>query len=110
MGIPAKQIFIGTHSHTSPEFQGMADKIFAALKTENGNAARRMGYGTGVAYINANRNMMDPKTHMVVGGANYEGPSDKTVAVIKFETPTGDRIAVYYNYACHVVTVGRSIL
>jgi hypothetical protein len=50
--------------------------------------------------------MIDPKTHTWWEGANYEGPSDKTVAVLKFETPSGDPIAVYYNYACHAVTVG----
>jgi len=110
LGIPQKQVIIGgTHSHSIPRVQGMADKIFEALKTANGRLQpARMGYGTGVSYINANRNMIDPKTHTWWEGANYEGPSDKTVAVLKFETPSGDPIAVYYNYACHAVVTGNT--
>lgn len=54
-----------------------------------------------------NRNLIDPKTHKWWEGPNYEGPSDKTVAVVKFETLNGDPIAVYYNYAMHAVTVGQ---
>ena len=50
-------------------------------------APARIGYGTGVSYINVNRNIIDPKTRRWWEGPNYEGPSDKTVAVIKFETP-----------------------
>jgi hypothetical protein len=50
----------------------------------------RIGYGTGVSYINVNRNIIDPKTKRWWEGPNYDGPSDKTVAVIKFESLTGD--------------------
>jgi hypothetical protein len=108
LGIPQNQLIIGgTHSHSIPRVQGLADKIFEALKTANGKLQpARMGYGTGVSYINVNRNMIDPKTHGWWEGPNYDGPSDKTVAVLKFETLNGDPIAVYYNYACHAVTVG----
>jgi neutral ceramidase len=108
LGIPQKQIIIGgTHSHSVPRGKALADKIFEALKTANSKLQpARMGYGTGVSYINVNRNIIDPKTRKWWEGANYDGPSDKTVAVIKFETPNGDPIAVYYNYACHAVTVG----
>ena len=34
---------------------------------------------------------------------NLEGPSDKTVAVVKFTTPSGEPIAAYVNYAMHPV-------
>ena len=65
-----------------------------------------MGYGTGVSYLNVQRDYIDPKTRGWWEGANYDGASDKTVAVIKFETPTGEPIAVYYNYAMHAVITG----
>ncbi len=39
----------------------------------------RMGYGTGVSYINVNRNIIDPKTRRWWEGPNYDGPSDKTL-------------------------------
>ena len=67
----------------------------------------RLSYGTGVSYININRNIIDPKTGRWWEGPNYDGPSDKTVAVVKFETLDGEPIAVYYNYAMHGVTVGQ---
>ena len=35
-----------------------------------------------------------------MGRPNYEGVSDKTVAVVRFRTPDGKPIAVFYNYAC----------
>jgi len=54
-----------------------------------------------------NRNIIDAKTRRWWEGPNYEGPSDKTVAVIQFEAVTGEPIAVYYNYAMHAVTVGQ---
>ena len=40
-------------------------------------------------------------------GANREGPSDKTVAVLTFERLDGTPIAVYYNYAVHAVITGQ---
>jgi hypothetical protein len=60
-----------------------------------------------VSYLNVNRNIIDPKTHRWWEGPNYEGPSDKTVAVVSFETANGDPIAVYYNYAMHAVLLGQ---
>ena len=65
------------------------------------------GYGTGVSYINVNRQIVDPKTGRWWEGANYEGPSDKTVAVLTFESLDGTPIAVYYNYAVHAVIAGQ---
>lgn len=55
----------------------------------------RMAYGTGASYINVNRNLIDPKTHRWWEGPNYDGPSDKTVVVIRFETPDRKPIGVY---------------
>jgi hypothetical protein len=66
-----------------------------------------VGYGTGASYINVNRQIIDPKTHRWWEGPNREGPSDKTVAVLAFESLTGDPIAVYYNYAVHAVLAGQ---
>src|SRR6185295_14548717 len=69
--------------------------------------AARIGYGSGVSYINVNRNIIDPQTKRWWEGPNYDGVSDKMVAVVKFESSSGDPIAVYYNYAMHGVTVGQ---
>jgi hypothetical protein len=66
-----------------------------------------VGYGTGLSYINVNRQIIDPDTHRWWEGPNREGPSDKTVAVLAFENLAGEPIAVYYNYAVHAVVAGQ---
>jgi hypothetical protein len=65
-----------------------------------------MSYGTGVSYINVNRDIIDPKTHNWWEGPNYNGTSDKTVEVLKFVSLSGEPIAVYYNYAVFNVITG----
>jgi hypothetical protein len=66
-------------------------------------APARMGYGTGMAYLNVNRDAINPETHLWTQGPNLQAASDKTVAVLKFETPAGQPIAVYVNYAMHAI-------
>ena len=63
----------------------------------------RMGFGTGVTYLNVNRDAIHPETRLWHQGPNLEGVSDKTVAVLKFETLTGEPIAVHVNYAMHAI-------
>ena len=108
LGIPAQNLIMNpTHTHSA--FGGSADQIFSAIKEARGNLQpARIGYGTGVSYININRNIIDRKTNKWWEGPNYDGPSDKTVAVVKFETTDGEPIAVYYNYACHAVVTGNT--
>lgn len=109
--IPVKQLLINaTHTHSAPFFAGPAfeNQVMQALTQASARAQpARMAYGTGVSYINVNRNIIDPKTHRWWEGPNYEGVSDKTVAVVNFETPAGKPIAVYYNYAVHAVLAGQ---
>ena len=108
LGIPARNLVMNpTHTHSA--FAGSADQVFETVKAASENLQpARIGYGTGVSYINVNRNIIDRKTNKWWEGPNYEGPSDKTVAVIKFETTAGEPIAVYYNYACHAVVTGNT--
>jgi Neutral/alkaline non-lysosomal ceramidase, N-terminal len=63
----------------------------------------RMGYGTGMAYLNVNRDAINPETHLWTQAPDLLAASDKTVAVLKFETLTGQPIAAYVNYAMHPV-------
>lgn len=111
LGIPANQILLtASHTHSAPWIQGAAfeDQILEAMR----QAKKRLqpaliAYGTGVSYININRNIIDPVTHKWWEGPNYDGPSDKTVAVVRFSKPSGEPIAVYYNYAVHAVLTGQ---
>ncbi len=111
LGIPAKNVFLtATHSHSVPGQPAgpYVEKIVESVRlAQQRLQPARVGYGTGVSYINVNRNIIDPKTRRWWEGPNYDGPSDKTVAVIKFESLTGEPIAVYYNYAMHAVAVGQ---
>jgi len=66
-----------------------------------------VGYGTGESYINVNRQITDPRTGKWWEGPNRGGQSDKTVAVLKFESLSGEPLAVYYNYAVHGVIAGQ---
>ena len=90
LGIPAKNVLLtATHSHSVPGQQAVRTRRRSWNPSgwpSSGLRAARIGYGTGVSYINVNRNIIDPKTKRWWEGPNYEGPSDKTVAVIKFES------------------------
>jgi len=110
LGIPATNVLItATHSHSVPfkMAPGYADLVFNSAKMAKDKLQpARMSYGTGLSYINVQRDMIDEEKRTWWEGANYGGLSDKTVAVIKFETLTGEPIAVYYNYAVHAVITG----
>jgi hypothetical protein len=111
LAIPSDNVLLtATHTHSAPrqEVGPYTEKIVESVRLAKERLrSARVGYGTGVSYLNVNRNIIDPKTRRWWEGPNYEGPSDKTVAVIAFEDLRGEPIAVYYNYAMHAVTVGQ---
>lgn len=65
----------------------------------------RIGIGTGRADVNINRREYSPE-HGWWLGYNPGGPSDKTVTVMRFDALSGKPIAVFINYAVHVVVMG----
>ena len=111
LGIPpARVLLTATHTHSAggPRGSNYSQKIVESVRLAKQKLTpARVGYGTGVSYINVNRQIVDPKTGRWWEGANYDGPSDKTVAVMKFEGLDGSPIAVYYNYAVHAVLAGQ---
>ena len=111
LGIPTQNVLLtATHTHSGVMWAqtDFEEKIFQSVKKAKENLqSARIGYGTGVSYLNVNRNIIDPETRRWWEGPNYDGPSDKTVAAVKFESVNGEPIAVYYNYAMHAVTVGQ---
>jgi neutral ceramidase len=111
LGIPATNVLLtATHTHSAggqggPDYAG---KIVESVRmAQKALEPARFGYGTGVSFINVNRQIVDPVTGRWWEGANYDGPSDKTVAVLTFVRPSGEPIAVYYNYAVHGVITGQ---
>ena len=111
LGIPTANILLtATHTHSAGGQRGpdYGQKIVDSVRLARQKLTpARVGYGTGESYINVNRQIVDPRTHRWWEGPNREGPSDKTVAVIKFESMSGEPLAVYYNYAVHAVITGQ---
>jgi len=110
--IPASHILLSvTHTHSVPFRMGgdkLEQQIFTSVKEARDRMQpARMGSGSGVSYINVNRNIIDPETRRWWEGPNYDGPSDKTVSGVYFESLKGNPIAVYYNYAMHAVITGQ---
>jgi neutral ceramidase len=106
----ASVLLTATHTHSAGGQRGpeYAQKIVESVRlAQQRLTPARMAYGTGLSYINVNRQIIDPKTNRWWEGPNREGPSDKTVAVLAFESLTGEPIAVYYNYAVHAVVAGQ---
>ena len=129
LNIPASNILISaTHDHSAifgaprPPGTGnsgqsgsaVADafeaKLISGLIQAAKQARERMqpakiGFGNGNLYLNVNRDAIDEQTRLWTQQPNLEYPSDKTLAVIKIESTTGDLIAVYMNYAMHAVSL-----
>lgn len=110
LGIPAAQLLLSaTHTHSVPFRLGgdVEAKIMQSLREAVARLQpARVAWGTGISYINVNRDRVDPATNRWWEGPNYDGTSDKTVAVVRFETISGEPIAVYANYAVHGVLTG----
>ena len=107
---PVNVFLTATHTHSAGGQRGpeYARKIVESVRLARQKLTpARVGFGAGVSYINVNRHIIDRTTNRWWEGANYEGPSDKTVAVLTFEDLTGEPIAVYYNYAVHAVIAGQ---
>jgi hypothetical protein len=109
--IPATHVLLtATHTHSAggPPGTDYVKKIVEAVRlARQALVPARVGYGTGESFINVNRQITDPKTGRWWEGANRDGASDKTVAVLTFTRVTGGPIAVYYNYAVHGVIAGQ---
>jgi neutral ceramidase len=112
-------VMSATHSHSSPypedaktpptpnavAFRArLKEGIVAAVREAKAQLQpARVSFGTGAAYLNVNRDAIHPITRLWYQGPNLDGPSDKTMAVLKFETTDGAPIAVYANYAMHAI-------
>lgn len=107
---PENFLLTATHTHSAPfrRAAGFEERLFSAVSQAAASLRpARMAFGTGQSWININRNIIDPANRRWWEGPNYDGPSDKTVAVLRFETLEGTPIAVYYNYAVHPVVTGN---
>jgi Neutral/alkaline non-lysosomal ceramidase, N-terminal len=122
LGIPANNLILAAeHVHSAPSVAGayvkgspktiaytakLDDEAFEAVKEAKANLQpARFGFGTGKAYVNINRRERFPNGEWWLG-YNPDGPSDKTVSVLKFESLSGKPIALFINYSVHGVVMG----
>jgi hypothetical protein len=124
LGIPVDNIILtGVHDHDAPTIgtfskpgpatiaytKTVEDKAFEAVREAKASLQpAKFGFGTGKCYININRREYFPKQGWWWLGYNPNGPSDKTVSVLRFETLSGKPIALLYNYADHGTVMGPS--
>jgi hypothetical protein len=121
-GIPVEhQLIAAVHDHSAPAPFGMYGNdspksaaytkqvedatIEVIRKAKENLQPAKIGIGTGKAYVNINRREFSPEEGWWLG-YNPEGPSDKTVAVIRFDALSGKPIALLINYAVHAVVMG----
>jgi neutral/alkaline ceramidase-like enzyme len=122
LGIPVENIiFAGEHVHSAPSLAGMygetSPKTFDFTKKVEGLAfdvvrraqknlqPARLGVGMGISDVNVNRRELLPEEGWWLG-YNPDGPSDKVVTVLKFESLAGRPIALLINYGVHGVVMG----
>jgi neutral ceramidase len=121
-GIPAELLLLAAvHDHSAPSLTGMygnadpksipytakvVDATVEAVRQARANLQpARVGAGAGKAYVNVNRREYVPDRGWGLG-FNPEFPSDKTLAVVRFETVSGKPIALLINYPVHAVVMG----
>jgi len=125
-GIPPENLLLaGVHNHSAPSPAGMygnadpksvpymekvKDAALEAVRRAKANLQpARVGTGTGKTYVNINRREYTPGRGWGLG-FNPDFPSDKTVAVVKFEALSGKPIALFINYPVHAVVMGQANL
>jgi hypothetical protein len=119
--IPASHLSIAIiHDHNTPTFAGPGSKydvlpyealmlngiVEAARKANAALQPARIGFGTGRAYVNTNRDQKIGTSYKM--GYAPDRPSDKTVAVMLVTATDGSPIAVWSNYAVHNVLMFNS--
>lgn len=88
----------------------LEDAILESVRqAKEGMQPARIGFGTGTAKVNMNRRARNGEGGWMLGN-NPDGVSDKTVAVIKFETLSGEPLAILSNYGVHGTVMGAGNL
>ena len=95
------------HNYTENQYR-MGTMIYEKALEAAGEALQNMvpakwGYGTGKSYINVNRDYPNEDGYWSQID-NYDGPSDKTLSVIKFTDDEDRLIAAVLNYSAHAIT------
>jgi hypothetical protein len=118
---PENLLLAAVHNHGAPALQGGGAQsgsgtaaftrkveeaaVEAVRQAKSRLQPARFGIATGAAYLNINRREPTADRGWVLG-YNENGPSDKTVTVLRFDDLSGKPIAFFINYAVHSVVMG----
>ena len=122
-GIPVQNIRASaTHTHSGPvPYKSWIEKGYEMVDPWFDNVARwsaeaavealanlqpiRLRVGRGHCHINANRRAATQTGERFLG-INPDGPCDREVLVIRFDSMDGKILATLVNYACHPTVMG----
>lgn len=118
---PEYLLLAAVHNHSAPAPFGMYGNtstnsatytkqledatVEAIRKAKERFQPAKIGIGTGKAFLNINRREYSPDIGWWLGH-NPEGPSDKTVTVIRIDALSAKPIALLVNYSVHAVVMG----
>jgi hypothetical protein len=118
---PEHLIFAAVHDHGAPATvsntgsagpattqytEKVEDAVVEAVRAAKARLQpARFGIGTGKSYLNINRREYSRENGWWLG-YNENGPSDKTVNVLRFDDLSGNPIAFFINYPVHAVVMG----
>lgn len=122
VGVPVSNVIVSaSHTHESlivfihgepqtptqkEEVQRVTDGTVEAAKEAAAHLQpARIAYGRGAAYVNINNG----EAAGLTTGFDPQGPSDKTLDVVRVEGNDGKAIAMVLNYASHAETMFRSV-
>jgi neutral ceramidase len=95
-----------TAPKTAAYTKSVEDAAVAAVREAKSRLKlARFGIGTAMAYVNVNRREFATGRGWWLG-YNEDGPSDKTVTVLRFDDTAGKPIAFWINYPVHAVVMG----
>ncbi len=100
IGLPPAERIAKMEAYTETVESGIFEAVEQALSSLK---PAKYGYGEGKSYISVNRDEQFEDGSWMQG-QNHAGPSDKTLAIMKFEDYDGNLIAAIANYGCHGTT------
>jgi hypothetical protein len=104
--VPAKEVPGGGEALRTVEYtRQLQDKVVqVVVQALERLQPARLSWGTGVAHFVMNRREFTPKG--VILGVNPRGLADRTVPVLRVDTPEGKPLAVLFGAAVHGTTLG----
>lgn len=100
-------LFFTAHNYGNEavnKYPTLGDAVLVAVKEAYGKMVpAQVGHAAGEAYLNVNRDHMNPLTGRWTQFSNFSGPVDREVQVLTFNNLNNTPIATYVTYPMHPV-------